>query len=294
MALAAACIPAAEDRTRDLIALIDGAYRAGGDVEDFYHPTAQDRVLLRLLLRTLHGLPAAAPATTLDGPRQAAQSLGFELGRWHDCHLLREVPPLRGRGMYLIAPTALHPRLLVQAPHVRNDQHSEVVAARLFLTASAAGLHCSTMSRYAVPADPDESHGPADPCHDVRHFLHAATQGAADAIAGLVVVQVHGYAEREVGELAGLAGVLSEGDAEPGPPLLRCEAALEALWPGRIGLFGGEVRELGATSNVQGAWLRSQGDDRFVHLELSPAARRELMDGSIDFVAFSRAIIGEE
>ncbi len=69
-------------------------------------------------------------------------------------------------------------------------------------------------------------------------------------------------------------------DGTPAPPADgpagRLRAALAPLVsPGRVLLFGADVGQLGATTNVEAALVRGAGAP-FVHVEMSQAFRRRL------------------
>ena len=124
-----------------------------------------------------------------------------------------------------------------------------------------------------------DEHGdhPADVAHARDSLFQAATAGALGALAGLTVLQLHGFAPRE----SGAAVVLSSGANQSGAPLpTRARDCLLPIVPGPVLRFPDECQELGATTNAQGAVVRAAGG-RFLHVEMSAALRQLLLSDEV-------------
>lgn len=214
-----------------------------------------------------------------------AAKAGFELVDLGDDRgvLVREVAgKRRGGGAYVVRPGSTS-RLFVQAPHTFHDEGTLPLAYELFARARAAALFVSTAHRYKAAPKTAAGAWPADVAHARDSFFQAATEGALRArTTPSVVVQLHGYGERE----GGGAAVVSAGVRTPGHPLVaRATTALgrivstaaSANTAGSVLRFPDDHGELGATTNVQGAIVREAGG-QFLHVELAAPLRRALLD----------------
>jgi hypothetical protein len=209
---------------------------------------------------------------------RAAETLakaGFEIVDLPDiagAMLVREVESRRRGGGAYVVRGGSRSHLIVQAPHTFFDEGTLPLACELFQRADAAALFINTVHRYKGAAPDAAGNHPADVAHAPDSLFEAATEGALTAIAGLTAVQVHGFAARESGARA----VVSSGDKRGASPLAtRAKAALDAVVGGGVLLFPDDTSELGATTNVQGNYLRQHGG-RFLHVEMSEGLRREL------------------
>ena len=248
------------------------AARRGGSAPDRYTiPSETERAEFSSLLAVLLGPLDRASA------EGQARAVGYRLDDVPEVPgavLLRELPTRRrGGGAYLIRPGSAS-RLVVQAPHTFFDEGTLPLACELFQRAGAAALFIDTAHRYKA-AEPDErGDHPADVAHARDSLFQAATVGAINQVVGLTVAQIHGFAPRE----SGAAIVLSTGASELLAPLTtRVRAALSPIVSGPVLRFPDECRELGATTNAQGAIVRAAGG-RFLHLEMSAALRQTLLD----------------
>jgi hypothetical protein len=109
-------------------------------------------------------------------------------------------------------------------------------------------------------------------------MLHSFTRAFAAVYPDGLIVQLHGFAGRRTpGRRQGPADViLSDGTRLPPPGLRDLAACLGPHFDAGVALFPGDVEELGGTANAQGELLRRLGHRGFVHVELSPEARRSL------------------
>jgi hypothetical protein len=187
--------------------------------------------------------------------------------------VVREAVEHRGAGMVAIRCGSARPWVW-QAPHALYDLSTGDIALQLFLESGARAVMWNTVHRYrALPAEKsgDPVH-PADVTREFGSLFHAATVGLASGDVTLRFLQLHGYAQRS--DFPWHA-VVSTGDADRPP-----EALAKALTPvlGSAGAYGADVDILGGTANVQAKALRAWSEPRFLHFELSPAARRSLAE----------------
>jgi hypothetical protein len=161
--------------------------------------------------------------------------------------------------------------LVWQAPHPRFDLHTGDLVLTWFRESRSRAAMWATHHRFRATAGEvreDPVH-PADVAAEPGSLFQAMTVAVAVADPDLRFVQVHGYAAASA---PGLEAIVSTGDA--GRPPNRLEAPLEGLL-GEVGIYGDGTLELGGTRNVQGRML-ARWPGRFLHLELSPAARDRL------------------
>jgi len=243
--------------------------RGGMQPNAYVVPKAEDlRRGRALMARLLRGEKTDDPA-----------SLGFEivpLEGWPDVVLLREAgDKRRGGGAYVIRKGGTS-SLVVQAPHTFYDQGTFPLACELFQRAHARALFINTVHRYrGSPADENGNHA-SDVAHSANSMFHAFTEGAVEALAKVApprVVQLHGFAERNIPAHA----VVSTGEKRPGGAVVaRVAQALEGVVGPRVLKYPEDTKELGATTNVQGVFVRRAGGI-FVHVEMEEGTRRDLL-----------------
>lgn len=206
-----------------------------------------------------------------------ASSLGFEAAPMPgspDVVLLRErEDKKRGGGAYLVRKGSTS-SLVVQAPHTFFDTGTLPLAYELFQRSKARALFINTTHRYKSAAQASDGSHPSDVAHAADSLFQAMTEGAAQALPKLTVVQVHGFAERVVTARA----VVSSGEKKspPAPIVVNAASALEAVVGPRVLKYPDDTKELGATTNVQGAFVRRAGGT-FLHVEMDDRLRKELL-----------------
>jgi hypothetical protein len=205
-----------------------------------------------------------------------AAAFGFEvvpIEGWPDAVLLREAGDRRRGGGAYVVRKASKSKLVVQAPHTFHDEGTLPLACELFQRTGARALFINTVHRYkGAPAGSDGSH-PSDVAHSPASLFQAATEGAVEAIPGIHVVQMHGFAERQPAARA----VFSSGEKRAASPVVaRVARALEGAVGPRVLRYPDDTNELGATKNVQGVVVR-RAAGVFVHIEMDDGLRRELL-----------------
>jgi hypothetical protein len=135
------------------------------------------------------------------------------------------------------------------------------------------------------PAAP-ETHAPADVAHAADHAFQAATEAIVRELGQVVVIQLHGFAERPTRP----AIILSSGADEPGALLPALATGLGAVFE-RVRRYPEDIDELGGTSNVQGRLLARLPGAHFVHVELSARTRRRLVTTPALLARFALAML---
>ncbi len=226
--------------------------------------------------RLLAGVTPDEPTVLGGGPALAGAGLTLELWQvdGHPFWVLRERPgSRRGAGAYLFRAAPARGRVLIlQAPHAYYDIDTGPIAARLFFAGTGQALFTNTLHRFRPVPGPTKrvARSPADVAHAPSHLFAAATAAAAGA-GPVTVVQLHGFADREVAAQV----IVSAGDARASTPAARSVAReLTGVLPD-VALYPDQIRVLGGTKNVQKRALGA--DDEFLHLEISRTARRTLL-----------------
>jgi len=218
-----------------------------------------------------------------------ARRAGFALELWEiegrRSWVIREPDDdRRGAGAYLVrAEPPVGATILLEAPHAYFDVGTGPIAARMFLAGDAPaalrGLFTNTLHRYQQAPGIRERRddNPADVGHSEVHAFQAATGAAIDGGAA-AIVQLHGFEAREDAATAAAGAVVSAGRRDASTPASTRVAAAVATALGVVVLrYPEEIRELGATTNVQGRLANARGVD-FVHVELAADVRDRLRD----------------
>ena len=208
-------------------------------------------------------------------PAPALEAIGFETVRpasWPDVVLVREKGRRRGGGAYVVR-VGSKSTLLVEAPHTFFDEGTFPLACELFQRSRARALFINTSHRYKSAPKTADGKYPADVAHSAASLFHVATEALVGQQKGLSVVQVHGFATREVDARA----VASSGDKRGGAPwVAKVAKSLSEIMAGKVLRYPEDTSELGATTNVQGMVVRRAGG-KFLHVEMDDEMRRRLL-----------------
>lgn len=253
---------------------LDGTREGGLDPDRYVVPTEAERHAIRDAVAILvEGAPDAVARASV-----AAKPASFEIVDVPEqgAVLLRESRTKRGGGAYLIR-VGSKAHVFIQAPHTFYDEGTLPLGCELFERSRAGAFFINTSHRYKSAKQTAGGHFPADVAHAKDSLFQAATEGllkAKSKPAKIVVVQVHGFGEREAGNGA---MVLSAGVRTPGHPVVaRVALALSRVIDGGVLRFPEDHNELGATTNVQGAIVRESGG-QFLHIEMGAPLRRDLL-----------------
>lgn len=186
--------------------------------------------------------------------------------------------PSRGWGTYFVN-FGFSADKLVEVPHPLFDTNTEEVGALVFLFSGARGFLLAGAHRHA------NGTGTADVAHLTRSIFSSVHQTWNGAFGERPAWQIHGFTLTGFPAFPGDAqAVLSNGAGDVTTPILWLDAYLEYFgFRGYVyttlpaddplsvavndGVLGSRLRDLGATTNVQGNYSRNLGGD-FVHVEL--------------------------
>lgn len=266
----------------------------------FVAMTAEERAELGDIVAAL--ARAAIAGGDLRALAARAQRIGFCIEIWRVrgrvLWAMRELPEQRrGAGAYVVRPGPRSddaPEIVLQAPHAYFDLGTGNLAAALFFGEEGRGraraLFTNTAHRYkgmtraappAAPPESDESEepdepgepgdAPADVAHSAEHGFQTATERIVRVLGHVVVIQLHGFADR-----AGRPEIILSSGADHVPAhITALAAALGAIFE-RVLRYPDDIAELGGVTNVQGRMLARYPRAHFVHVELSGTTRRRL------------------
>lgn len=112
---------------------------------------------------------------------------------------------------------------------------------------------------------------PADVAHNAEHGFHVATERIVRVLGHVVVIQLHGFADRP-----GQPEIILGSGADHAPAQLTALAASLGASFERVLRYPDDIGELGGVTNVQGRMLAGHPRAHFVHVELSGTTRRRL------------------
>lgn len=224
------------------------------------------------------------PAPRVSKVAPAWQQLGFgitQLAAGDTSWLvLRESPGhCRGQGLYLLR-QGVAAGLLLQVPHGYFDRHTDDIAAGL-LQAPVRAIALNTVPRRYTQQGMKVD---ADLAHRTDSLFTALTRAFAQVYPAGRLLQLHGFspAKRKTAAGHSAAVIVSAGTAWPTPASTAVAACLQSLLDNPVRLYPRDVRELGATTNVQGQLLRGLAHNGFVHVEMSSRLRQRLRsDGQL-------------
>lgn len=265
----------------------------------------QRRALFVLIERLWRGVAADSAPHELAPIVQLAHEVGMTLELWtiegHRTWVVREPAARRGgAGIYLVRaePPTPGPQVLLEAPHVYFDTHTQIIAANAFFAGDAApalhGLFTNSLHRYQQTTDERERRAvnPADVSHNPNHLYQAAT---AAALTGgpVAIVQLHGFDdELRDDRTAGTDVVVSAGQRAGSTPQSTAAAhAIATALRVVVARFPEDTHVLGATTNVQGRLVDGAAGASFVHIEMAAELRRALTSDRDRCAALGRALV---
>lgn len=172
-----------------------------------------------------------------------------------------------GRGVYAFRPASSVP-LVMEAPHRFHDLHTGTITRKLFLEGNFMAACWNTVNRKQI-----------DVAHTADHTITAFTLAAADSVANVTILQMHGFSPKKRNSKTARDAdlILSDGTDFPQRWVRQTTILFQSELPfASTRLFPFSISELGATTNAQGAALRNAGRNCFLHLEMSPKLRKQL------------------
>ncbi len=248
---------------------------------------------LRQLLRSASHARTFTPATSAelkqialvfqkllqDGPslslQKQAQALQMEIINVGEWRVLQEQDNAqRGRGFYVFRSKA-HQHIL-QVPHSFKDEMTRDIGLALFAEGPFAAVAFNTVPRRFNDAQGAEIN--ADMAHLEGTYFLAFAKAAAAAHPTGKSLQIHGFsqAKRKTSLQAEADIILSAGHKQPPASLHAGQQKLARSLQRNINLYADNLKELGATTNVQAQALRAQGYQGFIHVEMSRAMRQSM------------------
>ena len=232
-----------------------------------------------LMAHATRDLALPGGTTELETVQLQVEQQGDTLITWGRAH--------SADGLYAIRVGADIAPLILQAPHSWYDLNTGRIAALLFQEGLGRAVCFNTAHRYRGAGALLRSNvEDADVAHRTSTVFQAATLGMVDSLTDPLVVQLHGFGA-DHGEHA---AVIAAGRALQ--PQHWLELAVTHLSP-VLAPYGdvvscASVPDLCATTNVQSQALA--GRSRFLHIELSYAARKDLLTNTSARQALAQAL----
>lgn len=268
--VAAALLWSTTARAMDLDDLLRDA-RSDPDVT-YVEPSLVRAAVEKSFFRLVFAAAASGDVSDLEGG-----FLGYDLTVLDDQLVITERPDARrGAGAWVVRIGEARHEVFVQAPHTFSDLGSAPIALELYRELGARALAIATVHRRET-----------DLARDGKSSFQMATLAwLASGTTGMLV-QVHGFKD----ETAAADIVLSAGEkSDPPEWLTSAKSALsKALPDARVALYPVDVDVLGATTNVQGAAVRSHGA-RFLHMELGASLRGDVRGSKRERGELARAL----
>lgn len=206
--------------------------------------------------------------------------------------LAEKMEDRRGAGLLVLRNGPARP-LLLEVPHSFYDEGTLDIGLAAFVSSGARALLVNTVHRYGasgapppVDADGKKQDSPFDVAHAEASFFLSAHAACVDGLAGLEVVQLHGFADAAVPS-ADLVLSASGSRADPVAPARALERALGI----RVAVYPTQIRVLGGTLNRQAHYSIAAGSP-FLHAEMSRSLRDGLIADADRMRRFSEALLG--
>jgi len=172
-----------------------------------------------------------------------------------------------GRGIYAIR-TGSRSRIVLQAPHRFNDAKTGVIARKIFEEHNVWAVAFNTVHRKEL-----------DLAHCQRHYFNAFTEAVVALRSNSLVLQLHGFSNATKTN-AGKTASLIVSDTTKFPGRLARRAAEEFKFnfgKSHTRLYPIETRWLGGTENHQANLMQQLGSTGFLHFEMNPSFRQQLV-----------------
>lgn len=258
----------------DLRTVLNGARPARGQRGSFEVPQADQIAAMEVLVAGLARRALTSKGESLEKLGRRAQALGLEIvaaaADGQRFLVLREPDGVRrGSGIYAFRRGKTRAPLIIEAPHTLFDTWTDVMSRECFIGSSAFALFQNTVERYTLPNQA------SDLAHTETSLFHAAHRAACAALAGVRMIQLHGFSGHS-DVPSGVDFIVSDGGRTPPPSEAQrrvCAVLESGYGADAVGVYGEEVFVLGGTTNLQGVYLNRQGRGSYIHLECSKRIR---------------------
>ncbi len=244
---------------------LDQAFNKGR----FFPPAIEELQQVRLAYKMeLAGQAADSIWQTLNMQRISKQQRVY----------LHEKPENRsGKGLFAINPAMNLKPWLLQAPHDRSDKYTGKIVEQIFSEGHFKSAMWNTVHRKTVIENGFETKADMAHLHDT--YWQAVTESFAQTYNTGRVIQLHGFkqSKRKTASARNSDVIISAGHRYPPRWVLATANCLKESFPATVSLYPYDVKELGATTNVQGQLLRDLGFNGFLHIELSQPIRQKLL-----------------
>lgn len=185
----------------------------------------------------------------------------------------------RGRGLFVLRKEEAFQPWLLQAPHAKSDLYTGKIVSLMFLEAEFKSAMWNSVPRKTPVANSMLTLS-ADMAHLPNTYWQAMTESFAQYYKKGKIIQIHGFSQSKRKSLAAKNSdvIISAGHKSPPLWVQAYAQCLKKLLPVTVSLYPYDVKELGATTNVQGHLLQSLGFNGFLHIELSKAMRKQLLN----------------
>jgi hypothetical protein len=192
---------------------------------------------------------------------------------------LKEAPDRRtGRGLFALRLENNVQPWLIQAPHAKSDIYTGRIAARIFSEGDFKAAMWNSVPRN-TRVENSAMKLSADMAHLPNTYWQAVTRSFALHYKKGKIIQFHGYAQSKRKTQAGRDSdvIISAGHKNPPAWVQHFTRCLKKNLAVKVSLYPYDVKELGATTNIQGHLLQKMGFDGFLHIELSKSMRKLLL-----------------
>lgn len=239
------------------------------DVRDshatFVVPTPGQREAFAAWVSLAASAPGAGEPTSPPAP--------FAVMPWHarsGVSTVTESGLTEGGGAYLLRAAPARP-FVVEVPHSFADRFTLPIGVALFDALRAKAMLVNTVHRYRGAGSAlDDAVRPSDMAHTTESYFHAFHLGVVQAVPGVVVVAVHGFAAQPTDPDVVVSNARTVLD------VASVARTLGAKLPDyRVALYPTDIDRFGGTQGAQAKQLRAVGAG-MLHLELSGRLREDL------------------
>lgn len=193
-------------------------------------------------------------------------------------YLQEAIDKRTGRGLFAMRRGDKIKPWLLQAPHAKSDLYTGRIVAQIFSEREFKAAMWNSVPR-KTRVESSLMKMTADMAHLPNTYWQAVTGSFAQQYQNGKIIQIHGYAQSKRKSVAGRDSdvIISAGHKTPPLWVKQYAECLKKSLPVKVSLYPNDVKELGATTNVQGHLLQNLGFNGFLHIELSKPMRQQLL-----------------